>query len=204
MFFLKKKEIELNFYTTDSSVYNYAPIKKAGQFIPDWWKKLPKPGILDESTLITSTNMKYCSGFTELYSKGFIVPLWSDLNVEIGKIGFPEYRYQFSDRRSVIESHNESQHNGIFPSNEFQQLKILSPWVAECEEDIKFLVIQPTWNFTEFLPIIVPGIVEFKYQIGVHINLFLKREEQNKVFSFKFGQPMFHLIPLTEKKINGL
>ena len=40
------------------------------------------------------------------------------------------------------------------------------------------MVIQPTWNFTDFLPIIVPGIVEFKYQIGVHINLFLKREEQ--------------------------
>jgi hypothetical protein len=59
------------------------------------------------------------------------------------------------------------------------------------------------WNFntndtSEF--IIPPAVVDFHYQHGNNINLFIKTDVKSE-FLFPHGQPMAHLMPLTERKI---
>jgi hypothetical protein len=209
MFNFFKKDLVLHCYTADASVYNYAPIQKAANFLPEWWRKLPKlvPDTGKKRVVPIST-MKHCAGFTGIYSKGFILPLWCDLNLIIGGLQDPdipgqdEYYYQFSDLRSEIMTHLEEQHVGVYPTNAYQHLKIMSPWVIRCEEDIDFAVIQPTWNFnTPEYMFIPPGTLNFKHQTNTHINFFWKRDKEQKLHNLTFGQPLMHFIPLTERKI---
>jgi len=205
-----KKDIILHCYTADASVYNYAPIQKAANFLPEWWRNLPKfvPDSAGVDKLNPIPTMKYCAGFTNIFSKGFILPLWSDLNLLIGELqdpglpGHNDYRYQFSDLRSEIVVHLEEQYTGVYPTNAYQHLKLLSPWAVRCEEDIEFAAIQPTWNFNNpenmFIP---PGTLNFSYQTNTNINFFWKRDKEKKLHNLTFGQPLLHYIPLTERKI---
>lgn len=206
LFNFLKKDVVLHCYTARPEVYNFAPIKKASAFLPDWWKELPKT-YKRENAMQEFGTMKMCSGFTDLYSKGFIMPLWSDVKVMIGKKGeqdqnAPAYRYQFSDLVSKMGHHPTSQHNDAYPLTNYQHLKLTSPWVFACEEDIDFLQIQPFWNFSQpekmFAP---PGVVSFKYQVGTNINTFWVRENEDVTHDMPFMQPLLQYIPLTEKKV---
>ena len=202
------KDIVLDCYTAQPAVFNYAPIRKATAFFPEWWKALP-PSYALENGLGSAATMKLCVGFTDLFAKSFVLPLWSDVSIGIEKKIDPEvetfkykFRYQFSDRVSSFAKHNPKQSGGVYPISEYQQLKFRSPWIFSCAEDISFLQIQATWNFKSpekmFIP---PGILNFKYQVGVEVNAFWPRGIEDNVHDLAFGQPMTHYIPLTERKV---
>ena len=205
MFNFLKKDIIVHCYTADAGVYNYSPIGKAIEFIPSWWKDLPKSLPPTDGSLNIYPTMKTCSGFTDLFSKGFVQPLWSDLLLEIGpqsEIGVDCYRYKFSDSKSSIQHHSVLQFNNYYPSTHYQHLKILSPWELVCDEDVDFLAISPTWTYDNPEKMIVhSGILNFKYQSGVNINIFWKREVEETTHHLSVGQPLLHYIPLSDRKI---
>tara|TARA_R110002126_G_scaffold271430_1_gene415324 strand:+ start:445 stop:1215 length:771 start_codon:yes stop_codon:yes gene_type:complete len=203
-----RKDIVLHCYTSRPEVFNYAPIRKTTAFFPEWWKALP-PSLAFENGLGSGATMKLCTGFTDLFAKGFVLPLWSDVGIDIEKKINPEvethnyqFRYQFSDSTSSFQSHNIRQFGDSYPIPEYQHLKFISPWLFSCAEDISFLQIQPTWNFKNpekmFVP---PGILSFKYQGSVEVNAFWPRGIENTVHDLVFGQPLTQYIPLTERKI---
>lgn len=202
--FLRKDTI-IDFYTDRADVFNFSPIQRAGRFIPTWWKELPKTSQSLNNPLVSSSTMRQCVGFTDLFSQGFMLPLWSDVAITIGKQqeqSQHSYHYRFADSRSEIEHHGEFQWNRAYPLTHYQHLKLLSPWRGVCKEDIKFLAIQPTWNIENPEDIfIVPGAVSFKYQCGTNINLFYKRKLEDAQYILEHDQPLLHYIPLTEKRI---
>ena len=202
------KDIVLHCYTSQPAVFNYAPIRKATAFFPEWWKALP-PSYALENGMGSAATMKICSGFTDLFARGFVLPLWSDVSIGIEKKIDPEvetfkyqFRYQFSDRVSSIEEHNPKQSGNFYPISEYQHLKLRCPWILSCAEDISFLQIQATWNFKNpekmFVP---PGVLTFKYQVGIQVNGFWVRGAEDTVHDLVFGQPLTQYIPLTERKV---
>lgn len=204
-FNLIKKDIVLHCYTSRSEVFNYAPIKKANNYIPEWWKALPKTYKAHTEALHDMPTMKMCAGFTDLFSKGFILPLWSEAVIKVGgQTGHSkqDYSYQFADSTSEMGHHSVEESNDVYPCSQYQHLKITSPWVFVCDEDVSFMQIQPTWNFSNpdelFMP---PGVLSFKYQSATNINMFYKRQAQDAVHTLEFGQPLLHYVPLTERKV---
>lgn len=200
-----KKDIVLHCYTSRAEVFNYAPIKKASNYIPEWWKALPKTHREHPEALHVLPTMKLCVGFTNLFAQGFILPLWSEVAIKVGKQTdqpSQDYSYQFADLTSQMGHHAAWQSNDAYPSNQYQHLKIISPWALVCDEDIAFMQLQPVWNFSKpeevFIP---PGVLNFKYQSATNINMFYKRQAQDIVHTLEFGQPMSHLVPLTERKV---
>ena len=201
IFFFKKKPIELLCISKSPPVLEYAPVKKANKFIPQWWKDTPS-SIHSPGAIHKSPTMKHCSGFVDYYNAGLIIPLWCDLALRIGPRGTMEYEYHFSDKASSITSHAPQQHNNYYNQFEYQHLKINSPWAFFCKENIKFVVTEPTWSFIKFKTIrALPGILNYKYQSGTNINLMLHRENDYQDILIPFLEPMLHIIPISDRPL---
>jgi len=203
IFFFKKKKLVLNCVTDRQDVATYAPIKHAHAFYPDWWKTLPKTYQVPDVAADIAT-MKLCVGMRDLFQHGFIMPMWSDLNVDIGEIGTDYYRYQFADTSSVIQEHPAQQRVGFADNNLYQHLKIASPWRLQCEEDVPFIWLEPTWNkqnLTQYT--FLPAVLEYKYQHATHINLLFTRNVQGTSrVTFSFREPLVHVTPITERELD--
>lgn len=202
MFFFKKKEVTLDFFINNEKFANlYAP-KKASSHLPEWWKSLVP--YYEEPNQITqrlrpSSTMKFCSGFKDLYASGFILPLWSDLIIDVNK---ENYFYIFADKSSSSQEHSAKQHGNSF--NNFHHMKIGSPWYAVEKSGIKFAFIEPTWSWIRDRHSlrILPAVVSYDLQSATNINIFLEKKEEEYRIQIDAGDPIIHLIPLTDKKVN--
>lgn len=198
--FCKPKPVDVHFYTTREEVFNHARPEKAVNFLPDWWKALPKqldcyPGILP---LFNLTTLRSCPAITNLYTSGYMFPLWSDLRIEVEN---ENYKYQFVDCASIIEYHPKEQFGASDLLNEHIHLKLINPWLTYCKEKIDFLTVAPTWNnFGHNEVIVLPGLFSYRFFIHHNINL-LVRKTVKKVYSFDFRQPLVHVIPLTDRPV---
>jgi hypothetical protein len=205
MFWRKNKPIILHCYTHRADVYNYFPLEKASKFIPNWFKKLPTPsflGLHENGEEKSVSNLKECVGFINYFSKGFILPLWSDLFIALGKKGTLDYRWQFSDSQSVAEAHGSSSTGGAFLEEDYQHLKLNSPWMLRCDEHLEFLALEPEWYFEKLDGVhVLNGVIEFKINPGTNINMYLKRLTEEKHILIESGTPLYHFVPLTERNV---
>lgn len=200
LFFVKPSKINLDLFTTSVMVYNMAKIEPAIKFVPQWWKDLPSS--VGDHPHVRNGTLKKCSGFIELYKAGFIIPMWCDLAVDIGPIGSNFYRYQYSDRKSMAEEHPEIQRKNFCNKENYQHLKLTSPWYVTSKQSIDCVFMDVVWNDVNLLPYrVLTGILNFKYANQLNVNMmFIKKEnEQNILIPYK--TPIVHLIPMTDKKI---
>ena len=203
MFWKKEKEIILNCYTSRADVYNYYPVLEAKKNFPEWFKKLPTPVFKSSKDIGPIIgNVKQCEAFLDYYKRGFMLPLWSDLALTIGEKNSLNYKWQYSDRCSSLDIHSPKQTGDHFDPLLYQHLKLDSPWLMSCSEDISFLAVEPGWQFDVLKNIrILSGVVSFKYQSSTNINMFCLREEKETSILLEAGIPMYHYIPLTDRKI---
>jgi len=200
MFFFKPKVIHLDCFTSEVIPHDFFPIDYSHKYFPQWWKDLPK--VLDDPNQFWGMNTaKTCTGLNNFYSNGVTIPLWSDLLI---RMNGQDIKWQFSDRTTQAGNHLLKQLGNYLDEREYYHIKILSPWIFNCKEDINFMWVQPTWSFNKPKEIIIPpGIIDYKYQGGTHINLFLNYTEENKQkdILLEAGQAMVNIIPLSERKI---
>lgn len=199
-FFVKKKPLVVNFFTTDEAVFKFSRPERAAKFMPEWFKALPKQ-VFKDNFLAPKSTLRTCPGFIELYKSGFIIPAWSDFNLEIGA---DYYKFLFADEKSTVAQHNLDQiANSPFVKTHLNA-KLINPWSVKSEEKVKLLFTAPTWNDFGFDDIsIVPGVtVPDKFLLSLNINLFLKLQSEAKIYSIKFGQPLCHVVPLTDRQID--
>ena len=200
LFFFKKSTVHIDAFTTNNNLVNYYPIEPARNFLPKWWKDLDKEYTVERSNKveIKMSTIKRCSGFIDLYSKGFMMPIWSDLCVETKLTG--DWRcVSPSPDDMLVSSHDIRQLDRNF--NKFIHLKILSPWIFQEKSGINFHFTQPYWNHViEHDRIqVVPGIINFKYQRSSNINAFVPKI--NHTHFLPAGTPIAHIIPITEKNV---
>jgi hypothetical protein len=202
-FFFKKKEIVLDCFTFDSSVYNYAKIQPAVFYAPLWFKKVPKSyrepnrfvGYIDASTV------KGCYGITEYFQQSFIMPWWGDLVV---KSSPNEFGFWFAhDVYNNVSQHDPKQTNCTFIEH-YEHLKFHPPWVFKCTKDINFLLVEPFWN-NSVSPtirnnfIVQHGVINFKNGMTPNINVFIPKD--NFRIQLNHNEPLVQFFPLTDKKI---
>jgi hypothetical protein len=196
MFFFPKKKIVVDCLTSNALASELYCPDKAVNFYPDWWKTLdgsfknPKNGFTDVAT------MKTCMGFTDYYQNAFILPLWSDLKIKVDNEN--NFRWQFSDQKSSAITHELEQRKGFIEN--YNHLKLDSPWLFKSKSDVYFSVTQPIWNFTDSPQVIIPpALLEFKYQNITNINMFFPKTE--KEYLFEAGHPMMAFTPCTENQV---
>lgn len=202
--FCKSKPIDVYFYTTREDVFNNAKPQKAISFIPDWIKKLPKPKFPENKNekLFLQKNINSCPGLIDLYKTGFMFSLWSDVNIEISPDG--SHRYQFADLQSIIIQHKTSQFETCHFNGTHVHAKLINPWFIHSKEKVNFVYSAPIWNnFGHDDVVVAPGVFNPSVSvIDANINLFFKKKENEVVYELYFGQPLVHVLPISNRPIN--
>jgi len=199
--FCKPKCLNIDFFTVREDVFHNAKPQKASHFIPKWFKTLPKP-YFDEDVnapLMLRKTIRNCPAFVDLYATGFMFPLWCDLNIE----ATPErYRYQFADNQSTINFHSKKQFQGFEFEESHLQMKLLNPWHMMADKDINMFWTAPMWNnFGVDDIVIAPGVFSvYKDLCETNINMFVKKQD-NKIHQLNFGDPLVHIVPLTDLQV---
>lgn len=200
MFWFKRKKLVLDAFTSIAAAYEFFPITSTKESYPDWWKKMPPLTMQTNSVGLEfpGATIKKCDGLLALYAKGFNIPFWSDAIVETETDG--TFKYQLA-LAIPLDSVPISEHSRDQMGPEFDNLihlKFHNPWVFNEKSGVEFYFAPAWWNQIKLLSnmFIPPAIVNFKYQMGAEINVFLPRiQHRLELFA---GQPMVQLIPLTE------
>jgi hypothetical protein len=147
-FFTRRKKIVVDCFTANPNAYDLFPIDKANKFHPDWWKRLPNRFVTESAGGIPleQSTMKGCIGFKNLYSSGFVIPLWSDLKLQTHG---QNYSFQFADNISQIGFHPLEQLGTEF--SQYTHVKLVSPWrimvhlipLSENDVEIKLHLVGP-------------------------------------------------------------
>ena len=194
------KKIKLECFTADAAIHKLFPISLAKKFIPEWFKNIPP-------TVEQMDTIKHCDGFNNLYSRGWVIPMWSDLLIETDEEG--SYRYQYSGNfesyagsnrgGEPIDYHNSTQLGNKFPDH--LHLKLLSPWIIKEKTGVDFYYSENTWGIKKYFDdiTILPGVLNFKDQNTANINMFL--EKKNNKFIIEHNTPLIHCIPLSDAKL---
>jgi hypothetical protein len=212
-FFFKSKPIIVDAFTYDQAHAESYPIVEASKYLPNWWKELPMvtndPTFSKGHALAKTGTMKRCRGFIDMYNNSFILPLWSDVSIEmyLSVDGVKQWRYNFSDNISNLEVHHESQFTNFIDYQKYQHIKFQPRWKLKESKGIKFYVTHPTWNMghTNFKFQVLPGVLNFKYQTSIAINTLWKYPDVlEKIDStlLEADTPLAHIIPLTDKPVN--
>ena len=195
-FFCRRKEITLDAYTCRPDVFKYTPIASAKSHRPRWVSALPthievEPGLDQYSTI------KRCTGLNDYFSQGFIIPMWSDLRVRTTCEGL---QYQFADLTSSCDFHRKELSSGYMTRENYGHCQIQTPWALKCNKNINFLFSKVEWYFDQLGKIYIPsGVVRYVHQSSAAINAFFPAN--NEIIEISQGQPLMHLLPLSDKKV---
>jgi hypothetical protein len=204
MIFFKKSTIVLDCFTHRKEVYEFAPIKNIRDSIPKWWKNLPH--LKNANCFETFTrNMRSCPGFLRTFDSGFVIPLWSDLQIEIGRENESNYRWQFSDLKSSASEHPPEQWGDFVDSTKYQHIKLNTPWLLKTKNKCGFMWVGAQWHGIGLDDLdgmhVVNGVDEYYYQHSTTINMLFRRKLEEKLYHISFGQDLVYGIPLSDKKV---
>ena len=188
-------DIILDCYTYNPHAYKFAKINHGHHYIPEWRKSTPP--IVEKHPTI-----KNCPAFIEYYKKGIVIPMWCELEVQIQPKGDVLFTWKSSQKDFYIDEHRQDQFEG-FAKKDGHNLKIISPWLIKCKENINFTFTQPIWNQrdTMFNFMLTPGVISFKYQMDCNLNYFFQQKDTQQVINIKTLTPMVIMHPISERKV---
>ena len=203
MFFWNKPSvITVDCFTyLESVILNY-PIASASKFYPESIKSVPaainaKVTNNPNSNLTTDVEtVRHCHGLNALYSSGIVLPAWDTFDVEM----YGDNSFLINPPGSIKGDYHPRWQYGNSLYGDSSHIKLISPWFIKEKTGVKFIWMHPTWNRSDTATdiSILPAIVDYKKQNVTHINAFIKN---GSIVSFKAGEPLVHMIPMSEKKI---
>jgi len=202
----KNKSVVVKAYTLyNNGIHKfYAPSKPK---IPDWVNKLPAPSSIDIARELADKkqsikNIRHCPGRIDLYKKGIMVPMWSDLYLRVGPRNEDYWKYQYADAQSSIKCHPYNQYSSMVSDKEYLQIKLVTPWTFSTDRSLEFLALKPAWEVVALQGLeILPGVLNFYKVTQVMVNLFIKKQEEEQEFLIKAGTPICHFVPLEDVKL---
>lgn len=196
MFNIFKTDNTITFFTKETEYYKLArPLSPdhSGKFLPEWYKQLSTSyETANEYNLkFTKPTIKSCFGIKDLMVGGIIIPMWSDLIVDV----YPDksLSYQFSDSTRNAVPHIESQFGRLY--EDCTHLKLVNPWGAKTTKSRKYYYTSPFYHVgktTDFY--VCPGMLDFYYSHSLNVNLFFKVKPESYRITIPVGFPLVQII----------
>lgn len=196
MIWKKRKKVILDCFTFDENVYKNYPIQHLRNARPKWYKNLPNYNNTQ------NLNMKFCPGIVEQYRNGFFSPLSCDIEIDVKNNSCDVTTNNDSIK---FTSHEKNQYKNFLKNTDnYQHLKIISPWLIKTKKEKKFFLSPAFWNGVGIDDLkeinITPGITGFSFSRAYNPLMFIDMEK-NKKISLKKNQILCHFIPLFEEKL---
>lgn len=197
-FFHRTSTIHVDSFTFLPDVYRLTPVVNSYKSKPDWFLKLPPLDKENQQAFLNTKkevkNIRTCYGFLEFFNKGVVIENWCDIGVRTEGNGDLFYRVSSGP---VPELHNPVQYNKGF--TDYHNIKLISPWKFKSKEKVKFLMVGSEWNLDKFNIKILPGVLDLDITSGT--NIFLMTPKAPQKYIIPVGNPLVHIIPLSEKKM---
>ena len=198
----KKKDIILDCFTYSPLAYEHAKPDFAYKFFPEWFTKLPKKTSLTSPEGKPVDSIKACLAFKRYYTANTIIlPTPFHFTINLSALKEREYKWAIKFPEEEAVEHDKKQFEG-FMSDEYQHLKIPSPWKLKTNKFTEFIWNDPVWNRSNILDYsVLPGILDYKYQFDTPINLVFKYTDKPYEIDFTLGEPLAMIAPLADCNI---
>ena len=198
MFWNRKKNNEIVFWTDLKGLPDIVPIRESKHFIPEWFKKAPS--FLPESNELTAMpTVKRCPGFIDFFKLGYVIPAWTDLHLEITETGATP---KTPGNAFECDYHGGHQFADYLPEHMKQKVKLAfklnCPWRVKTRKGIKLLVLPMLHHYNPDFYVAGGLIDSYLFHEINPVMIFPKTGE----FFIKRGTPIAMLIPIQTEDLN--
>lgn len=193
-----KKNNTIKFIAEDRYSFEVCPKPfPASQSIPEWWKQAspyikskenPDGKKIIVNNFQSNASFKKCTPMLDMLSSGYIVPLWSD--VQIKKVeGIPQITWRV--QKNVFELQNPEDVEVPVGYSKVQ-FKFLNRWIPKLPRGYSAMVIPcPGYQNNIFKP--MSAVIDYdKTTHPLHPPMFLRNDFEGIV---EKGTPMFQIVP---------
>lgn len=203
--FNKKEEPVIKFVCTVPGLLDVEEVlpKKASSYIPEWWRSTPRKVSLNDGHELVS--VKSCPSFTDYFSQGYILPAWSDFNLQYDaaddywNADFANLKKEYYDwgihPNPQFLDHVTPMFQGKSPTMVF---KGNSPWRILTKPGWSVMQVPLFYHFDNDLTAL-PGIIDTDIMHEVNIQMLYFGE--GKKINVKRGQPLVQYIPFKREDV---
>ena len=193
-------DADIIFWTDLKGLPEIEPIKPAIKFLPEWFKNVPLyPPDSNLNPDLHLGTIKQCPGFIDLFKKGFVVPLWCDLYLEIKET---EIKWKTPNDKFIFSFHNNVQFKDHLPShaqkNVIAVLKTICPWRVRTPPEISLLQLPMLYHYNPHFTV-ASGIVDTDIYHEINQQMIFHKIENIKI---KRGTPLCMYIPFRREEFN--
>ena len=197
---------EIEFVALDKYAFEVCPKPfPASEAIPKWWKNAspyiksaenPDGKKIIVSNSESNASFKKCTPMLDMFSSGYIVPLWADVQVTIKNHG-PQLTWRV--HKQVFDVHDGQE---VEAPDGYQktQFKFLNQWVPKLPKGYSALIIPcPGYPNNVFRP--MSAVIDYdKTTHPLSPPMYLKNDFEGIV---EKGTPMFQIIPFKRNNWNS-
>lgn len=199
-FFKKEEKPKITFWTTVNGLEKVVPVVPAKKYIPEWFKKIP-PGIPAQGgSLEIHSTVKRCPGFIDFVSKGYVVPLWTDLYVRVSKDGSVDW--EIPTGHFNFEFHSHEQFLKYLPEDANPDIKAIMkpicPWHAKTSPGYNLLQFPMFYEFNDIFTVL-PGVYESDRYYEINQQLCFLKEGEHLL---KRGTPLALYVPYKREEFD--
>ncbi len=174
MFGRSKSDPKIEFFTNIETLPEVVPVVHGARSMPSWWKQTPA-AVQNTDPRTEPGTVKVCPAFPDLYSLGYVVPLWCDLIFDYNN-GQPRARTSAPDLFSV-SFHGDGQFLNHAPesvrASTVAVMKLESPWYCRTSPGYSVLQLPVFYEFDPRVTIMMGAIRtdvhhEINQQVMVH------------------------------------
>ena len=195
----KKKEIKVEWWSdvdalNDSNLDFLRP-QKANKFFPEWFRTIRA----DVSTnIFDSGTIKKCPGFPELITQGYVVPLWSDVELYYDIVNGEEvWEWKTPTDAFKWDIHDKSQFLNYLPEDEQEKWgfswKALCPWRVRTPRGYSMYQMPLWYHFNKFF--VLPGSIRTDFHCEINQQVLVPSEWRGKRIVLERGTPFAWYIP---------
>ena len=197
-----KKEADVTFISTIPGLTQLEDClpKPTSKYTPDWWKSLKIDEVKKSAYDLYTGNIKHCPSFADVFSTGYVVPMWMDLYIGYDKTtgqsgtmsnGLTNISYDPGAAKGLKNYKFLGKESSAF-------FKAYSPWGIMTKPGISIMVLPLFFDFNPDFSII-PGIVDTD-KIN-QLSPDIAYHSENREIFIERGTPLFQVVPFRKEKL---
>jgi len=192
----KTNTIDIEFWTTLPGLEKIEPVKRATEFMPEWFKNMPAYTGMAEPKLEDKGTVKRCPGIIDLFKDAFVIPLWCDLELDIESE--QNFRFRPSNDNCVFQVHPNAQFLDHVQTDYTLIFKPISPWHIRTPKGYSVMQLPMYYHFNDQFDVL-PGTIWTDMHHEVNPQMAIKKKGR---FTITKGTPLAMYIPFKREATN--